>query len=101
MTETTISASATAASSAGDGDVGGEGEAGEKEGVFAGGDDLASLVGLCDQRVIWWPPRRWRESAMAVPQAPEPSTAMRLMRFSWLRSGIPCRRAGGGCSGGV
>src|ERR1019366_3409684 len=53
---------------------------------------------VCDQRVIWWLPWRWRERAMAVPHAPEPNTAIRLMRFSWLQSGILCRRAGGGRS---
>ena len=68
-----------------------EGKAGKELRVFAGVEDWRASSGLCAQSVIWWPPRRWSESAMAVPQAPEPKTAMRLMLAFWLRSGIPCR----------
>ena len=105
-TETTISASATAALSAVRWIDLGMGKPGRKS-VFSWAAAIwPDPSAEWDQRVIRCPPRRWRARAMAVPQAPEPRTTMRLMWWSSfarrrLRSGIPCRRAGGGCSGGV
>src|SRR5271154_5551768 len=61
---------------------------------------IVSLTsGECDQRVRSWPPRLARLSAIAVPHAPLPITAIRLMQRwpSFCRSDIPSREAGGQC----
>jgi len=86
---------------AGDGDFAGDGEAGEEEGVFMGFGDFAGglrAVGPEGDLVTAAAVERKGDS---VPQAPEPRTTMRLMRFFRLRCGIPCRRRGDGCSGGA
>ena len=56
----------------GDVDVDGEGEAGEVGEVLPASASCSASVAECDQRQISWPPRRARERASAVPQAPAP-----------------------------
>ena len=59
----------------------------------------SASAGECDQRESWWPPRRASEMASAVPQAPAPRMAMRLMLRAFPAGGglpkrlsVPARR---------
>ena len=87
---------------AGDGDLGGEGKAGEEERVFAGVDDLLrGLRAVRPEGELVAAAAVERECDGGSPGAGTEDDDAAHAVFLWLRSGIPCRRAGGGCSGGA